>query len=188
MSSGLIPSAWSTWRRACFPAGGVHMLGTSAMLEHVSEHPDGDFIIATETGMLHPLRKAAPRVRLTAANPKARVQVHEDDHTAQAGRLTARAQARGEDRRYRRTAPVFRSSTWWQSADLRCRGQRAATPCRTMVNKYGTAPGVSRDVAPGCARYRGWRCLKRVTRTPSGAVCIVSYASESRAGSDGVSS
>ena len=53
------------------PDGGVHMLGTSGMLRHVAEHPDGDFIVATETGMLHPLRKAAPRARLTAANPKA---------------------------------------------------------------------------------------------------------------------
>jgi len=51
--------------------GGVHILGTSGMLKQVAEHPDGDFIIATETGMLHPLHKAAPRARLTAANPKA---------------------------------------------------------------------------------------------------------------------
>ena len=51
--------------------GGVHILGTSGMLKHVAEHPDGDFIVATETGMLHPLHKAAPRARLTAANPKA---------------------------------------------------------------------------------------------------------------------
>jgi quinolinate synthase len=47
------------------------MLGTGGMLKYVSEHPDGDFIIATETGMLHPLRKAAPRAPLTAVNPKA---------------------------------------------------------------------------------------------------------------------
>ena len=53
------------------PDGGVHMLGTSGMLRHVAKHPDGEFIIATETGMLHPLRMAAPRARLTAANPKA---------------------------------------------------------------------------------------------------------------------
>jgi quinolinate synthase len=51
--------------------GGVHMLGTWGMLAYVGEHPDGDFIIATETGMLHPLRKAAPGAHLTPANPKA---------------------------------------------------------------------------------------------------------------------
>jgi quinolinate synthase len=52
-------------------AGGVHMLGTSGMLSYVAQHPDGDFIVATETGMLHPLRKAAPQAQLTAANAKA---------------------------------------------------------------------------------------------------------------------
>jgi quinolinate synthase len=51
--------------------GGVHMLGTGGMLEYVREHPDGDFIVATETGMLHPLRKTAPSAHLTPANPKA---------------------------------------------------------------------------------------------------------------------
>ncbi len=51
--------------------GGVHMFSTSGMLNYVREHPDGEFIVATETGMLHPMGKAAPRARLTAANPKA---------------------------------------------------------------------------------------------------------------------
>ncbi len=52
-------------------AAGVHMFSTSGMLNHVREHPDGDFIVATETGMLHPMHKAAPRAHLTPANPKA---------------------------------------------------------------------------------------------------------------------
>ncbi|HTQ67513.1 MAG TPA: quinolinate synthase NadA [Solirubrobacteraceae bacterium] len=51
--------------------GRVHMLGTGGMLRYVSDHPGGDFIVATETGMLHPLRKAALHARLTPANPKA---------------------------------------------------------------------------------------------------------------------
>jgi quinolinate synthase len=53
------------------PEGGVHMFSTSGMLNHVREHPDGDFIVATETGMLYPMQKTAPRARLTPANPKA---------------------------------------------------------------------------------------------------------------------
>ena len=52
-------------------AEGVHMLSTSGMLRHVTEHPEGEFIVATETGMLYPMGKAAPRARLTPANPKA---------------------------------------------------------------------------------------------------------------------
>jgi quinolinate synthase len=47
---------------------GVHMLSTSGMLEHVEEHPDGSFIVATENGMLYPLQQAAPRANLIEAN------------------------------------------------------------------------------------------------------------------------
>jgi len=49
-------------------AEGVHMLSTSGMLEHVEAHPDGEFIVATETGMLYPLQQAAPRANLIEAN------------------------------------------------------------------------------------------------------------------------
>jgi quinolinate synthase len=47
---------------------GVHMLSTSGMLEHVQSHPEGEFIVATETGMLYPLQQAAPQARLIEAN------------------------------------------------------------------------------------------------------------------------
>ncbi len=47
---------------------GVQMLSTSGMLRRVSEHPDGEFIVATETGMLYPLQRAAPQARLIEAN------------------------------------------------------------------------------------------------------------------------
>jgi quinolinate synthase len=47
---------------------GVHMLSTGQMLDHVQRHPDGEFIVATENGMLHPLHQAAPRVSLIEAN------------------------------------------------------------------------------------------------------------------------
>jgi quinolinate synthase len=47
---------------------GVHMLSTSGMLKHVEEHPDGEFIVATETGMLYPLQQAAPQAKLIEAN------------------------------------------------------------------------------------------------------------------------
>jgi quinolinate synthase len=49
-------------------ADGVHMLSTSGMLRHVEENPEGSYIVATETGMLHPLRKAAPEATLIEAN------------------------------------------------------------------------------------------------------------------------
>ncbi len=47
---------------------GVHMLSTSGMLAHVEANPDGEFIVATENGMLYPLQQAAPRANLIEAN------------------------------------------------------------------------------------------------------------------------
>ncbi|MBS1679390.1 MAG: quinolinate synthase NadA [Actinobacteria bacterium] len=47
---------------------GVHMLSTSGMQNYVEEHPEGEFIVATENGMLYPLQQAAPKANLIEAN------------------------------------------------------------------------------------------------------------------------
>jgi quinolinate synthase len=49
---------------------GLEMLSTGGMLDWAREHADatGEAIVATETGMLHPLREAAPGVNFIAAN------------------------------------------------------------------------------------------------------------------------
>jgi quinolinate synthase len=47
---------------------GVHMLSTGQMLDYVQRNPDGEFIVATENGMLHPLQQAAPGASLIEAN------------------------------------------------------------------------------------------------------------------------
>ncbi|HEX9966944.1 MAG TPA: quinolinate synthase NadA [Solirubrobacterales bacterium] len=47
---------------------GVHMLSTGQMLDYVQQNPDGEFIVATENGMLHPLQQAAPAATLVEAN------------------------------------------------------------------------------------------------------------------------
>jgi quinolinate synthase len=47
---------------------GVHMLSTSGMQKHVEAHPGGEFIVATENGMLYPLQQAAPGANLIEAN------------------------------------------------------------------------------------------------------------------------
>ncbi len=54
-------------------ATGVHMLSTGGMLgyAHAHEHEDGAVIVATETGMLHPLRRAAPDIDFIAASEAA---------------------------------------------------------------------------------------------------------------------
>ncbi len=46
----------------------VHMLSTSGMLRQVEANPTGEFIVATETGMLYPLQEAAPEAELIPAN------------------------------------------------------------------------------------------------------------------------
>jgi quinolinate synthase len=53
-------------------AEGVHMLSTGGMLKHAAQLEPGDSaIVATEIGMLHPLRMAAPEVDFVAANEEA---------------------------------------------------------------------------------------------------------------------
>ena len=44
------------------------MLSTSGMINHVQSNPDGEFIVATENGMLYPLQQAAPQANLVEAN------------------------------------------------------------------------------------------------------------------------
>ena len=44
------------------------MLSTSGMQTHVEAHPDGEYIVATENGMLYPLQQAAPGAHLIEAN------------------------------------------------------------------------------------------------------------------------
>ena len=51
---------------------GVHMLSTGGMLRYASEaKPGTTAIVATEIGMLHPLREAAPDTAFIAANERA---------------------------------------------------------------------------------------------------------------------
>ena len=47
---------------------GVHLLSTSGMIEHVKENPDGEYVVATENGMLYPISQAAPGANLIEAN------------------------------------------------------------------------------------------------------------------------
>ena len=52
-------------------AAGVHMLSTGGMLRYAESNPGGTAIVATETGMLYPLRHAAPDMEFIAANEAA---------------------------------------------------------------------------------------------------------------------
>jgi quinolinate synthase len=51
---------------------GVHMLSTGGMMKYATDAPAGSVaIVATETGMLHPMQEAAPDVEFIAANEAA---------------------------------------------------------------------------------------------------------------------
>ena len=53
-------------------AEGVHILSTSGMLRYAADaQPGSSAIVATEVGMLYPLREAAPEVEFIAANADA---------------------------------------------------------------------------------------------------------------------
>jgi quinolinate synthase len=52
-------------------AENTHMLSTGGMLTHVAQSPADTFIVATETGMLHPLEEANPGKTFVPANPAA---------------------------------------------------------------------------------------------------------------------
>lgn len=53
------------------PADRTFVLGTGGMVRRMQESKAEEFIIATETGMLHRLRKENPEAKLMAANEKA---------------------------------------------------------------------------------------------------------------------
>ena len=52
-------------------ADNTHMLSTGGMLTHARESDADTFIVATETGMLHPLEEENPGKRFVPANPAA---------------------------------------------------------------------------------------------------------------------
>ncbi len=52
-------------------AEGVHMLSTGGMLDYARAAQGGTAVVATETGMLHGLREAAPDTEFIAANERA---------------------------------------------------------------------------------------------------------------------
>ena len=53
------------------PADRTFVLGTGGMVRRAQESPAKEFIVATETGMLHRLRKENPSARLIPANEEA---------------------------------------------------------------------------------------------------------------------
>ena len=75
---------------------GVHMLSTGGMLGYAEEaEPGATAIVATETGMLHPLREAAPDMEFIAANEAAVCRFMKMITLPEAPRRPARRRPRG---------------------------------------------------------------------------------------------
>ena len=71
------------------PAERTKILSTSGMVTAAEQTTAKKVLVATETGMLHQLRKANPLVIFEPVNRGRGVQVHEDDHAGQAAALAA---------------------------------------------------------------------------------------------------
>ena len=80
------------------PAERTRVLSTGGMLAAARSTRAPAVLVATETGMLHQLRKANPDVRWEPVNPARELPLHEDDHGRGAGALPARRDDRGERR------------------------------------------------------------------------------------------
>ena len=175
-------------------AEGVHMLSTGGMLTYAAEHAGhgGTAIMATETGMLHPLRMAAPDVDFIAANERAScrymkmITLTKLRDGLRDGALRG-ARARG-DRRAR--ARADRAHGRHRLAGLGCpehvcrrgAGPRRAAPARRGV--AGRAARRSRHARGGrqrgaaCSSPASGRACSRSTscRTASSSCCSASTA------------
>jgi quinolinate synthase len=53
------------------PSEGTHIFSTGGMLNYAQQSPANEFIVATEVGILHRMRKSSPEKRFIPANPEA---------------------------------------------------------------------------------------------------------------------
>ena len=78
-------------------ASGVQILSTGGMLRYAREaQPGSSAIVATETGMLHPLRGGCAGRAVHRGECRGQLPFHEDDHAAEAPRRAARRRLRSD--------------------------------------------------------------------------------------------
>jgi quinolinate synthase len=68
---GCASSALYLASEGVLPAERTHILSTGGMIKHGADHEGGRFIVATETGILHRLRRDNPTAEFMAANEDA---------------------------------------------------------------------------------------------------------------------
>ena len=65
-------------------AQGTHFLSTEGMMRHARDSDSDTMIVATETGILHRMEQESPEQDVHPGQPRGGLQLHEDDHAAQA--------------------------------------------------------------------------------------------------------
>ncbi len=66
--SSCTSSCVQLFKQGDLPARGVHVLGTGGMIHHAKESKIGKFVVATETGIIHRLRKENPNKEFIPAS------------------------------------------------------------------------------------------------------------------------
>ena len=95
---GCATSALYLAGEGAFPADRVKILSTGGMLDAARQTRAREVLVATEVGMLHQLRRAAPEIDFRAVNDRRVMQVHEDDHPRGTAALPGRGRRRGPRR------------------------------------------------------------------------------------------
>jgi quinolinate synthase len=71
---GCATSVIEAMSAGAIPSDGMHVLSTEGMIRRPAESPNREFIVATETGILHRLRRANPEKTFFAASDRAECQ------------------------------------------------------------------------------------------------------------------
>jgi hypothetical protein len=100
---------------------GVHILSTEGMIKRPGESGSSTFIVATEVGILHRLRKAYPEKAFHAANERASCAYMKVTTLPRCSPRWRTCSIASPCPRTWPGAPVARSSAWWRSAAARRR-------------------------------------------------------------------
>ncbi len=100
---------------------GVHMLSTGGMLDFARRRSGGEVVVATEVGMLHGLRRAAPDVNFIAANAEASCQFMKMITLPKLRDALANSSSRWPSHRTSQSARACQSTGWSRSARSRSR-------------------------------------------------------------------
>ena len=96
-------------------AEGLHIASTERMIQLVRERPVNEFIIATETGIMHRMQKDAPDKQFLAADPEAVCAFMKTITLRTRGMRCCSIATMCRCRRTSPPGPARRSIAWWHS-------------------------------------------------------------------------